>query len=104
VSNRIEYANNVNERNDYNGVTDIFRYRAYNSAMPANELNRDNHEFTHNGHDYWIYTFMTRGGLLCYRTWRKIDDGQAKPGEAREDLIQRLKTKLIELETSPKAQ
>ena len=61
------------------------------SAMPANELNRDNQEFNHKGHDYWIYTFMTRDGLLCYRVWRKMDEGQAQPGEARTDLIDRLK-------------
>jgi len=65
--------------------------------MPANELNRDNHEFSHDGHDYWIYTFMTRGGLLCYRVWRKVDEGQAQAGEARADLIDRLKKQLANL-------
>lgn len=69
--------------------------------MAANELNRDNQEFTHNGHDYWIYTFMTRGGLLCYRVWRKVSEGQAKQGEGRDDLIQRLKKQLIDLEYPP---
>jgi hypothetical protein len=69
--------------------------------MPANELNRDNHEFTHNGHDYWIYTFMTRGGLLRYRVWRKVDEGQAKQGEGRADLFQRLKTNLNDVEIPP---
>jgi len=72
---------------------------AYNSGMPANELNRDNHEFTHNGQNYWIYTFMTRDGLLGYRVWRKVDEGQAKPGEGRSDLIQRLKKQLEDLKT-----
>ena len=69
--------------------------------MAANELNRDNHEFTHNGHDYWIYTFMTRGGVLGYRIWHKVDEGQAKPGEGRADLIQRLKAQLIDVDPAP---
>ncbi len=72
-------------------MTDNLRNRAYNGGMPANELNRDNHEFTHNGANYWIYTFMTRDGVLHYRVWRKMDEGQARAGEARTDLIQRLK-------------
>jgi hypothetical protein len=63
--------------------------------MAAYELNRENHEFSHDGHVYWIYTFMTRGGLLSYRVWRKADEGQAKPGEARADLIERLKKQLV---------
>jgi hypothetical protein len=62
--------------------------------MAANKLNRDNHEFSHNRHDYWIYTFMTRDGLLSFRVWRKVDDGHAQPGEARTDLIERLKQRL----------
>jgi hypothetical protein len=78
----------------YNGVTDISRKSAYNSAMAANELNRDDHEFSHNGHDYWIYTFMTRQGLLRYRVWRKVHEGDAQAGEARADLIERLKKQL----------
>ncbi len=65
--------------------------------MAANELNRDNHEFSHDGHDYWIYTFMTREGKLSYRVWHKVDEAQAKPGEARADLIDRLKKKLANL-------
>jgi len=59
--------------------------------MAAHELNRDNYEFSHNGHNCWIYTFMTRDGLLCYRVWRKMDEGQAQAAEARADLIDRLK-------------
>ena len=62
--------------------------------MAAHELNRDNHQFSHNGHDYWIYTFMTRDGLICYRAWHKMDEGQAKPGVARADLLERLKKQL----------
>jgi hypothetical protein len=62
--------------------------------MSAQELNRDNHEFTHNGHVYWLYTFMTRDGLLRYRLWQKVDEGEAKTGEARADLIARLKKRL----------
>jgi hypothetical protein len=62
--------------------------------MPANELNRDNHEFTHNRANYWIHPIMTRDGVLYYRVWRKMDEGQARPGEARTDLIQRLKEQL----------
>ena len=67
--------------------------------MAALELNRDNHEFSHDGHDYWIYAFMTRDGQLRYRVWRKMDEGQAQSGEARVDLIQRLKKQLVDLET-----
>ena len=78
----------------YTFVTDITRECAYNDAMAGNELNRDNHEFTHNGHSYWIYTFMTRAGILSFRVWHKVDEGQAKPGEARSDLIERLKKHL----------
>ncbi len=70
------------------------RNRAYNGGMPANELNRDNHEFTLNGANYWIYTFMTRDGVLHYRVWRKMDEGQGRADEARTDLIQRLKEQL----------
>jgi len=65
--------------------------------MAANELNRDNHEFSHDGHNYWIYTFMTRDGHLSYRVWRKLDEGHAQPGEARADLIERLKKQLDNL-------
>jgi len=79
---------------DYNCVTDILRNCAYNGGMPATELNRENHEFTHSGANYWIYTFMTREGVLHYRVWRKMDEGQATLGEARADLIQRLKNQL----------
>jgi hypothetical protein len=68
------------------------------SPMPANELNRDNHQFSVNGQDYWIYTFMTRDGQLRYRLWRKLDEGPAKPAEAREDLIQRLKERMKDLD------
>jgi hypothetical protein len=57
-------------------------------------MNRDNYQFTSNGIDYWIYTFMTRSGQLSYRVWRKMDEGQATPGEARADLIERLKKQL----------
>jgi len=64
--------------------------------MSANELNRDNYEFSHEGHDYWIYTFMTRGGVLRYRVWRRVDEGQAKQGEGRNDLIQRSRKQLID--------
>jgi hypothetical protein len=48
---------------------------------------------------YWIYTFMTRGGVLCYRVWRKMDWGQAQPGEARTDLIDRLQKQLANIKT-----
>lgn len=75
-------------------MTDISLNRAYNIGMAAHELNRDNHEFTQDGQAYWIYTFMTRDGLLRYRVWRKVDEGQSTPGEARDDLIQRLKKQL----------
>lgn len=37
---------------------------------------------------------MTHGGLICYRVWHKVDEGQARPGEARADLIERLKKQL----------
>ena len=60
--------------------------------MAALELNRDNHEFSQDGHDYWIYTFMTRDGQLV---WRKMDEGQAQSGEARADLIDRLKKQFV---------
>lgn len=79
---------------DYNTVTDFFGESAYNSGMPAIELNRDTHAFSHNGSDYSLYTFMTREGVLCYRFWLKVADGQAEQGEARTDLIQRLKKQL----------
>lgn len=85
------------QRKNYNCMTDISPNRAYNSGMPAHELNRENVEFTHNGHTFWIYTFMTSDGLLRYRVWRKLDEGQAKPGEARVDLVTRLKKQLNDL-------
>ena len=72
--------------------------------MAGHELNRDNHEFIHDGNDYWVYTFMTREGLLRYRAWRKVAEGQAKPGEARADLIERLKKQLTDVETPPPTQ
>lgn len=72
-------------------MNDMNLESAYNSAMAAHELNRDNYEFEHKGQRYWIYTFMTRDGLLFYRVWRKVDEGQAKAEEARADLIVRLK-------------
>ena len=59
--------------------------------MAALELNRDSHEFSRDAHDYWIYTFMTRNGQLRYRVCRKVDEGQGQSGEARADLIDRLK-------------
>ncbi len=82
------------DRTHYNGVTDFAGRPAYNSRMLGNELNRDTHTFTHNGSEYSIYTFMTRDGILCYRVWRKMDEGRAESGEARTDLIQRLKKEL----------
>jgi hypothetical protein len=60
----------------------------------AHELNRDTVTFSHNGLDYSIYTFMTPDGILSYRFWRKIDEGQAKLSEGRTDLIGRLKQQL----------
>lgn len=65
--------------------------------MAAHELNKDTRTFSHNGSDYSLYTFMTPEGTLCYRIWRKLDEGQAKPGEARADLIQRLKKQLDDI-------
>jgi hypothetical protein len=62
--------------------------------MAVHELNRDTHTFTQNGSDYSIYTFMTPDVILSYRFWRKLEEGQAKPGEARADLILRLKKQL----------
>jgi hypothetical protein len=73
-------------KNDYERVTGNLGNRAYIGGMPANELNRDNHEFTHNEANYWIYTFTTRDGVLHYRFLRKMDEGQARAGEARTDL------------------
>lgn len=81
----------------YNGVTDFPSQPPYNSGMPGNELNRDTHTFTHKGYEYSIYTFMTRDGILSYRVWRKMDEGQAETGEARADLIQRIKNQLENL-------
>jgi hypothetical protein len=60
----------------------------------GNELNQDNHEFIYNRANYWIYTFMTRNGVLHYLVWRKMDEGQGRVDEARTDLIQRLKEHL----------
>jgi hypothetical protein len=60
----------------------------------AHEHNRDTHAFSHGGSDYSIYTFMTPDGILCYRFWLKMDEGQAKQGEGRADLIERLKKRL----------
>jgi len=77
-------------------VTDPFAEAAYNSGMNR-ELNRETHAFSHSGSDYSIYTFMTPDGTLCYRFWRKVDEGQAKPGEGRADLVQRLKRQLDRL-------
>jgi hypothetical protein len=50
--------------------------------MPANELNRDKHEFTHNGANYWIYTFMTRDGYCTTASgarWMRDRRERAKP-------------------------
>ena len=63
--------------------------------MAALELNRDNHEFSQDGHDYWIYTFMTHDGQSRYRLLRKMDEGQAQSGEVRADLIDRLKKQFV---------
>ena len=65
--------------------------------MSVHELNRDTYTFSHKGFDCSIYTFMTPDGILCCRFWRKINEGQAKPGEARADLIQRLERQLDNL-------
>ena len=77
-------------------MTDFSGKSAYNSDMPAIELNRDTHTFSHSGSDYSLYTFMTREGVLCYRFSLKVAEGQAEQGEARTDLIQRLKKQLAD--------
>jgi hypothetical protein len=70
-------------KNDYERVTGNLGNRAYIGGMPTNELNRDNHEFTHNEANYWIYTFTTRDTLYCTTAsgsrWMRDRLGRAKP-------------------------
>ena len=70
-------------KNDYERVTGNLGNCAYSGGMPANELNRDNHEFTHNEANYWIYTFTTRNILYCTTAsgsrWMRDRLGRAKP-------------------------
>jgi hypothetical protein len=57
------------------------------AAMPVRELNRDTYTFSYKRFDYSIYTFMTPDGILCYRFWRKMDEGasEAGRGQSRSD-------------------
>jgi len=67
------------------------------AAMPVRELNRDTYTFSHKGFDYSIYTFMTRMGSCVIASGGRWTRGQAKRGEVRADLIQRLKRQLDNL-------